>query len=292
MQPGPWTVAGARDHRPSALRLPRHDARRRPPLLRRRRRAPLHRPDLAVQGQRPAPAPHRRPGLAAHGAGLAAPHRGRAGRATSTAARAASTAPPTTRRIVGLRRRALHRGRPRDRRPRPRLGRPRRLPGAELRRRRCPRRSTTAASPRSRCVRRPTRPTTSSATCSTPSPPSRAGTSTSAATRRSARSHDDFLQFVPASRRARRRTRPDAGDVARSGPGGAATGQRRAVLGCRPGRGDRARPPRRRPGRPADPVAGQPRLPRHEVRRGHAARAGVGRPSSRSALPTPGSRRR
>ncbi len=76
---------------------------------------------------------------------------------------------------------------PGDRRPRPCVSRPHRLPGVELRRRRA------AAVPPRRHLRgvavrdRPTRPTPSSATCSTPSPPSLVGSSTSVATRRSAR---------------------------------------------------------------------------------------------------------
>ena len=42
-QPGPWTVGRCRDHGSAALRLPRDDARRRPSLLPRRRRAAPHR---------------------------------------------------------------------------------------------------------------------------------------------------------------------------------------------------------------------------------------------------------
>ena len=51
-------------HRPSAVRLARSDARRVTALLRRRRGQALHRPARHVQGQRAAPAPRRRPGLA------------------------------------------------------------------------------------------------------------------------------------------------------------------------------------------------------------------------------------
>ena len=59
-----WEVPGGPDRRPPPLRLPGRDARRRPALLPRRRRAAVHRPPGPLQAQPPAPAPHRRPGLA------------------------------------------------------------------------------------------------------------------------------------------------------------------------------------------------------------------------------------
>ena len=97
-----WIDPGRRDRGRAALRLPRRDARRRPPLPPGRDGQGLHRPRGEPQVQRAAPAPHRRPGLA-HPARLAAgAHRARV-------------------RHVGRRRpgRLLHEGRlPRDRRVR------------------------------------------------------------------------------------------------------------------------------------------------------------------------------
>ena len=52
------------DPRPPALRLARHDARRRPALPRRRRGRAADRPDVALQAQPAASPPVRRPGLA------------------------------------------------------------------------------------------------------------------------------------------------------------------------------------------------------------------------------------
>ena len=52
------------DHRPPALRLPRHDAGRRPALPPGHDHQAVPRPDRALQNQLPAPAPLRRPGLA------------------------------------------------------------------------------------------------------------------------------------------------------------------------------------------------------------------------------------
>ena len=66
-------VDPGRDHpRLSALRLPGRDARRRAPLLHRRRGRTVHRRDRPAQVQPPAPAPHRRPGLAHRTSRLAA----------------------------------------------------------------------------------------------------------------------------------------------------------------------------------------------------------------------------
>ena len=61
---GAVAVADRRDRRRAALRVARRHARRRAPLLQRRRGEALHRPARALQDQRPAPAPDRRPGLA------------------------------------------------------------------------------------------------------------------------------------------------------------------------------------------------------------------------------------
>ena len=69
------------------------------------------------------------------------------------------------------------------------------------------------------------------------------GSSTSAATRRSA---PPTTTSSSSSQRAAQLVVDGtvAGDVARSSPGHAAPGERRPVLGCRPGRGDRPHPPR------------------------------------------------
>ena len=247
--PGPWTVDRSRDRRPAALRVPRDDARRRPSLLRRRRRAPPHRPDLAVQGQRPPPPPHRRPGLAVDGARLAAAHRGRR-RERHRRRRRRVLQRRRLRPHRRLRRRALHRGRAGDRRPRSCVGRPHRLSGVELRRGR------SAAVPPRRHLRGVAVCTSADSTYGflgdvfdalavEPGRYIHIGGDEAIGT-----PHDDFLQFVPARRRTRRRTRTDAGDVARGGAGGAA----RRGASCSTGASARTR-------RPSSPAAPLPRAP-------------------------------
>ena len=175
-----WVIPRARDRRCPPLRVPRGDARRRAPLPDRRHRQGVHRPCGRTEVQRPAPAPHRRSGLApparlpseADRARLRHVGRRRSGRVLHQGG---------LRRDRRVRGRAAHDGDPRDRharshaRRRPGVPRTRRSTraararraarrGADPRAPATPTRGSPSASPRCGSTRR--RPTTSSPTCS------------------------------------------------------------------------------------------------------------------------------
>ena len=262
-----------------------------------RRRRALHRRARALQAQHPAPAPHRRPGLAHRDRPLAA-----AGRRTAAAPRSAA-APggfytgADYRAIV-----ALRRG-PRTSRSCPRST----CPGT--------RNAALASYPELNCDgARPAALHRHRRSASARSASTKAVTYRFLGRRRRRARRAD-PRAVPPHRR-RRGPQHDAAPTTRATSGGRAGIVRRrdrqaSWAGTRSpprpvprgsiaeywspasgSRRDRAGPPGGATGPAARHVAGVARLPRHEVRARRPARPELGRPTSRSRRPTAGTRRR